>query len=473
MNNKSQRLLSLKDSEIAELQNKLKQLEAGKGQAKPADASAQAAKPGAAATPTPPVASTPAPAPAVATPPAAATPAPAAMAAAPAQPPAAAPTATPAAPAAAPATPPVSSSPAAAPAVPAVATPTPPASSSPAASPVASTPAAATPAATPAPPPPAAKPATPPAAAKPTAAAAKTAPTAKPWYADYVGDNPYLLYGGAGGILLLIAGWLLTRSSGAKKPNPRPLPAAAAAVADGDAGEDAHAALEKEAEHYYDGTPGGDAGHAHQTALHTDGEDDEMEQLRRHFDDGDSDRFVALAHTLHEKFPEDSAEWQEVAELGRQMLPGSPLFAVPTHAAHADHPDNFFFDEATHAQGEEVAVNETDAYNAQIKAMADPDEPLAFDVQHTHEGGELADLEFEREFGKQVDAEPEAPLEDEPAEGRRTFLDEDTVGTRLDLARAYLDMGDPEGARSMLDEVLAEGNPTQKEEARKLLAELS
>jgi pilus assembly protein FimV len=33
-------------------------------------------------------------------------------------------------------------------------------------------------------------------------------------------------------------------------------------------------------------------------------------------------------------------------------------------------------------------------------------------------------------------------------------------------------MGDPEGARSMLDEVLAEGNAAQKEEARKLLAEI-
>ena len=32
------------------------------------------------------------------------------------------------------------------------------------------------------------------------------------------------------------------------------------------------------------------------------------------------------------------------------------------------------------------------------------------------------------------------------------------VGTKLDLARAYMDMGDPDGARSILEEVLAEGN---------------
>lgn len=43
------------------------------------------------------------------------------------------------------------------------------------------------------------------------------------------------------------------------------------------------------------------------------------------------------------------------------------------------------------------------------------------------------------------------------------------VGTKLDLARAYMDMGDPDGARSILDEVLAEGNPHQKQEAQRLM----
>jgi len=46
------------------------------------------------------------------------------------------------------------------------------------------------------------------------------------------------------------------------------------------------------------------------------------------------------------------------------------------------------------------------------------------------------------------------------------------VGTKLDLARAYIDMGDPEGARSILEEVLAEGNATQKQEADRLMASL-
>jgi pilus assembly protein FimV len=43
------------------------------------------------------------------------------------------------------------------------------------------------------------------------------------------------------------------------------------------------------------------------------------------------------------------------------------------------------------------------------------------------------------------------------------------VGTKLDLARAYMDMGDPDGARNILNEVLQEGSVTQKQEAQRLI----
>jgi pilus assembly protein FimV len=46
------------------------------------------------------------------------------------------------------------------------------------------------------------------------------------------------------------------------------------------------------------------------------------------------------------------------------------------------------------------------------------------------------------------------------------------VGTKLDLARAYMDMGDPEGARNILEEVLSEGSVAQKQEAQRLISSL-
>ena len=47
--------------------------------------------------------------------------------------------------------------------------------------------------------------------------------------------------------------------------------------------------------------------------------------------------------------------------------------------------------------------------------------------------------------------------------------DSNGLSTKLDLARAYLDMGDDDGARQILDEVIAEGTEELKAEARALL----
>jgi pilus assembly protein FimV len=50
-----------------------------------------------------------------------------------------------------------------------------------------------------------------------------------------------------------------------------------------------------------------------------------------------------------------------------------------------------------------------------------------------------------------------------------TTLEDDDIATRLELARAYMDIGDKEGAREVLDEVLGLGNSEQREEATALL----
>jgi pilus assembly protein FimV len=59
------------------------------------------------------------------------------------------------------------------------------------------------------------------------------------------------------------------------------------------------------------------------------------------------------------------------------------------------------------------------------------------------------------------------------AESEAAIRDIDEVGTKLDLAKAYIDMGDPDGARSILDEVMDEGDPEQKEEAQQLLQQIA
>ena len=50
---------------------------------------------------------------------------------------------------------------------------------------------------------------------------------------------------------------------------------------------------------------------------------------------------------------------------------------------------------------------------------------------------------------------------------------QEEVDTKLDLARAYFDMGDFDGAREILQEVIEEGADKQQEQAREMLAKLA
>lgn len=67
-------------------------------------------------------------------------------------------------------------------------------------------------------------------------------------------------------------------------------------------------------------------------------------------------------------------------------------------------------------------------------------------------------------------AEEAAPAEPSPT---AVIEDDPEVATKLELAQAYEEMGDKEGARELLNEVLNEGSPAQQETARAKLAQLA
>ncbi|ETK18154.1 FimV/HubP family polar landmark protein [Pseudomonas sp. FH1] len=68
-------------------------------------------------------------------------------------------------------------------------------------------------------------------------------------------------------------------------------------------------------------------------------------------------------------------------------------------------------------------------------------------------------------------AEDAAKGDDEPEFDFLSGTDE--VATKLDLAQAYIDMGDADGARDILSEVLIEGDETQRGEAKEMLGRLA
>ncbi len=86
--------------------------------------------------------------------------------------------------------------------------------------------------------------------------------------------------------------------------------------------------------------------------------------------------------------------------------------------------------------------------------VLDQDSPLDIDLE-----------DFDMEVSDSVD--------EEEVQGDGKLADMDEVSTKLDLARAYVDMGDPDGAKSILDEVMEEGSEEQKEEARGILGQMA
>jgi pilus assembly protein FimV len=111
------------------------------------------------------------------------------------------------------------------------------------------------------------------------------------------------------------------------------------------------------------------------------------------------------------------------------------------------------------------------------------------DLELEGEGDSLSlDEDPVREEAPTPEPEPEAPVAPaEPAEEIASsaepqaatdeddfdFLGEtDENATKLDLAKAYIDMGDSEGARDILNEVISEGSDQQQAEARELMGQV-
>jgi pilus assembly protein FimV len=101
--------------------------------------------------------------------------------------------------------------------------------------------------------------------------------------------------------------------------------------------------------------------------------------------------------------------------------------------------------------GKRAAMSETD-FNLDLD-VGSAEQPVDGEYQRTQR------IEPSTAFGGDADA---ADQDMEPV----TMSE---VGTKLDLARAYMDMGDPDGARSILTEVLQEGSSSQKQEAQRLI----
>lgn len=113
----------------------------------------------------------------------------------------------------------------------------------------------------------------------------------------------------------------------------------------------------------------------------------------------------------------------------------------------------------------------------------EPGDDLDFELDDDEESGELPDLDLDDfDLGLDEDQGGESAEENTISESMSGFeaaleddddldflAEEDEVSTKLDLARAYMDMGDQEGAREILQEVLESGSDGQQAEAQGLI----
>jgi len=164
---------------------------------------------------------------------------------------------------------------------------------------------------------------------------------------------------------------------------------------------------------------------------------------------------------------EDETVFASLEELGKVAGDTDDSFADPEAEAGAPDLADATAEQPAFAAGDTVEQPDLSAGDTVEQPDADS-HGTADTAMHAQPGIDL-DMAFDSDS---IDSEDEPLL----ADGSASIPDDATmteVGTKLDLARAYIDMGDPDGARSILEEVLDEGGEGQQQEARQLLDELS
>lgn len=205
-----------------------------------------------------------------------------------------------------------------------------------------------------------------------------------------------------------------------------------------------------------------------------------LELLSVHYAERDVEGFEEVAAAMHAQVYDPNApEWLEAQAMGQELAPHNPLFAdesgfPPEHAVTEELPENDAY--APSSRYDTRAPAEEDEYAFGDLEQARDD---VFDVQPpaSHDAAAGADPftfedlpPLEVPMDEKIEATPAVPDVVPVDDG--FFSGDDAIGTKLDLAKAYMDMGDPDGARSMLEEVVAEGNDAQRAEAHRLMADL-
>ena len=137
----------------------------------------------------------------------------------------------------------------------------------------------------------------------------------------------------------------------------------------------------------------------------------------------------------------------------KDLPPVEPPTLTPAALDDFDLPEDFdlsLADEPASSSKPDAFASELDDVNAELERLSQSLESPSIEPSFTAEDAAKGDDEPEFDF----------------------LSGTDEVATKLDLAQAYIDMGDEGGARDILAEVLTEGDDGQRSEAKEMLSRL-
>jgi pilus assembly protein FimV len=311
---------------------------------------------------------------------------------------------------------------------------------------------------------------------------------AKPWYL-----NPYILGGGGLLVAALAALGLVSRKKRKTVEAPEPRSSIAHNFAGGIGGAPSR---------------GGDSVETdllNALALDPTDLNAHLNVLEYFYTRRDPEKFEAAAEAMHAQVSDpNAAEWQGALLMGADICPTHPLFSgLNQDMGSSDLSDPFASGDFDLHQPPAAApkpaggsFGRSDMPTPKSTPTV-PAETFDFDLVVDKKGAKKPNDELSLDFDLDLDMPsspppklevpivsvpkvdvpaPRAPSNMETTQQMSSlpndFLGDDAVATKIDLARAYLDMGDSDGARSMLEEVMTEGNAGQREEAKKLLSEI-
>lgn len=244
---------------------------------------------------------------------------------------------------------------------------------------------------------------------------------------------------------------------------------------------------------------------------------------------GNADSFLTHANHLNGAMDDqNTALWDKAVVMGRELCPGNELFGSDTSGDNEDDfadlqgiadldddldldldmGDSLTIEEPEDATADDelsldmnmdlesldTSDDEDDGLSLDMGDMGDltleieddieetvaetagPEEAIDFGELALDETDDTTDSSTEEvsfDLGDELELDVDDMLEDvDSDEDDDSVLGMDEVATKLDLAKAYIDMGDPDGARAILDEVLTEGSDDQQSEAKGLIDQL-